>query len=32
MSDTWRRFYTHRLALAGLGVIAAFVLLALFAP
>jgi ABC-type dipeptide/oligopeptide/nickel transport system permease subunit len=30
--DTWRRFLTHRLALAGLGVITAFVALALLAP
>jgi peptide/nickel transport system permease protein len=32
MSDTWRRFYTHRLALAGSSVIGAFVVLAIFAP
>ena len=32
MTDTWRRFTTHRLAVAGLGVIAAFAVLALFAP
>jgi ABC-type dipeptide/oligopeptide/nickel transport system permease subunit len=32
MTDTWRRFTTHRLALAGLAVIAGFALLALFAP
>ncbi|MBI2207773.1 MAG: glutathione ABC transporter permease GsiD, partial [Candidatus Rokubacteria bacterium] len=32
MNRTWRRFYTHRLALAGLSVIAAFVLIALLAP
>jgi ABC-type dipeptide/oligopeptide/nickel transport system permease subunit len=30
--DTWRRFYTHRLAVVGLGVIGAFVVFALFAP
>ena len=32
MNDTWRRFTTHRLALAGLGVIGGFALLAFFAP
>ena len=32
MTDTWRRFTTHHLAVAGLGVIAAFAVLALFAP
>jgi peptide/nickel transport system permease protein len=30
--DTWRRFFGHRLAVAGLGVIGAFVVFALFAP
>jgi peptide/nickel transport system permease protein len=29
---TWRRFSTHRLALAGMGVIGAFILFALLAP
>jgi ABC-type dipeptide/oligopeptide/nickel transport system permease subunit len=32
MSDTWKRFYTHRLAVVGLGVIGVFVVFALFAP
>jgi ABC-type dipeptide/oligopeptide/nickel transport system permease subunit len=32
MNDTWRRFYTHRLALAGLSVISGFVVLAMLAP
>ena len=32
MTDTWRRFTTHRLAVAGLAVIAGFALLALLAP
>jgi ABC-type dipeptide/oligopeptide/nickel transport system permease subunit len=30
--DVWRRFYTHRLALAGLGVIGLFAVLAVLAP
>jgi peptide/nickel transport system permease protein len=32
VKDTWRRLSTHRLGLAGLGVIGAFVILALLAP
>ena len=32
MSRTWQRFYAHRLALLGLGVILLFVGLALLAP
>ena len=32
MNAPWRRFTTHRLALAGLGVIGGFALLAFFAP
>jgi ABC-type dipeptide/oligopeptide/nickel transport system permease subunit len=32
LSDAWRRFTGHRLALAGLGVIAVFVVVALLAP